>query len=776
MKIFSKYQSNNYQFPLVNDPDKKDEKYFLAMAEAIYSSSVNNSCGISSLTREQMAENRLFSQAAQSEEIYKKYFFPEDNQPNEPIIAGVDTGTGTLTSDARVAMREGWMNVFWDIVSPAPKITDRLVGLFEKADYRISVDGVDEYSGALIEKKKLQLWVDKLSMEFSKKFFSRMGRKYEEPEFIPDSAEELDLYQEVGGFKPEYALAMELINDDFEKISNWDEVKKKVLRDAIDCGVFSMMRYYDPVINRFKAKWIDPADVIIQSSIYNDYRDSEFKGYYEDMTISELRQLGMKEEELQSVAKTYSGYMGNPVTEGSIDTKVNDIGTHSYDFYKVSVMHGFFTATDDFQDLKITNKRGGKRVVRQSLGTENPPPEVGKYETRITSVKRAYKFIWVVGTKDIFDYGLVYDQVRPRKNIVKLPIEVYRLDGKSITRRLIPAYNQFQILWLKLMNGIGQAVNAGYAIDYDAISNMSMGDGEKWPQEQIIRRFLETGILVFRRTSVNADPNTKVGIPVHELGGSIGTLFTEFRAGFQQNAAIIEDITGFSPMAIGGTPDPEAPVKTSEMAMSATNDSLKNILSAYLTMKEHIFQGNVLSVQNKIRYDKPTRKSYIEITGRRKMQAMLVANKNNVAYGFTMEARPSSFELQEMYKQAQISLANGREGKPGIDLGTSFRITRILNSTGNVRLAEMVLNSSIERSRKKFDKAAKENMKIQQDGAAQIQQQAAAAKEREIALKGRVDEKLEDKKHANKMREITLQGEIDKEVDKSSARQDTTTE
>ena len=179
MKIFSKYQSNNYQFPLVNDPDKKDEKYFLAMAEAIYSSSVNNSCGISSLTREQMAENRLFSQAAQSEEIYKKYLFPEDNQPNEPIIAGVDTGTGTLTSDARVAMREGWMNVFWDIVSPAPKITDRLVGLFEKADYRISVDGVDEYSGALIEKKKLQLWVDKLSMEFSKKFFwiSKKKRK-----------------------------------------------------------------------------------------------------------------------------------------------------------------------------------------------------------------------------------------------------------------------------------------------------------------------------------------------------------------------------------------------------------------------------------------------------------------------------------------------------------------------------------------------------------------------------------------------------------------------
>ena len=122
MKIFPEYQSNNYQFPRVADPTKKDKEYFLAIARAIYSSQVNNRCGLSLNTVRQITENRLYSQASQSEEIFKEYFFPQDNNPEQNLLSdGIDTGGGTLTSDARAAARKGWMHVFWDIMSPAPK-------------------------------------------------------------------------------------------------------------------------------------------------------------------------------------------------------------------------------------------------------------------------------------------------------------------------------------------------------------------------------------------------------------------------------------------------------------------------------------------------------------------------------------------------------------------------------------------------------------------------------------------------------------------------------
>lgn len=768
MKLFNKYTENSgeqFNFPSIKDASVKQgdsdecKKYYLSMAEAILASHVRDRCGIEYSFREEIDQRRLFSQGAQSEDRYKNFFFPSENVPQVAAIDqdGVDTGRGTLDT-VRADVRQGWMNVFWDIVSPAQKFTERLVGLFAKTGYRVNVDGIDEYTGAIEEKKKYELLAIKDSLEFSKTYFKRMGLEYDEPEFIPENEDELETWKDRGGFKPDYAMRMEEIIDFFFKQSSWDEVKKKMFRDAIDVGVMACMDYYCYDTNTYKTRYLDPKYVIIQASEHNDYHDAEFQGYIEDMTASELRGFGVEEEDIVKAVKQYEGYEGNPaIDDGEINTKVNDMGAYSYDFSKVSVLHGYFIDSNEEQKLVKKNRYGGRRVIDQQPGIENPPDS--KHETVNAKVDMAYQFSWIIGTSTIFNHGPVYDQVRPKLHITTLPIRVYRLDGESITKRLIPIYDQFQVLWLKLMNGISMAINAGYAIDYDAISNMSM-DGAKSPQEAIVRRFMETGILFFRKHSINGDPNSSSGIPIHNLTGSLSNVFTEFARGFNINAQLAEQITGFSPMAVGGTPDAETPVKTSEMALSATHDSLRPIITGFLELKEQLASRAITAIQMKIQTSKDCRKAYSEIIGNAGVRAIRAAQKHHVEYGFVMEARPSDLELREILEHAKIARIGSKEGAPPIKAGDYFRVIRVLMSTGNIRLAEMILDSSERRAKKEADKMAKENLAISQQSAIETTKATQQAEMEKIRLDTRAKIAVEREKSRLKKEELMLEAKL----------------
>ena len=382
----------------------------------------------------------------------------------------------------------------------------------------------------------------------------------------------------------------------------------------------------------------------------------------------------------------------------------------------------------------------------------------------------AYEVNWIVGTKSIWNYGEMYDQIRPSEHITTLPIRVYRLDGEAITKRLIPIYDQFMVLWLKFMNAISQAINAGYAIDYDAISNMDM-DGASSPQEAIVRRFVESGIIFFRKHSLTGDPNSSSGIPVHNLSGSLGATFSEFQRGFQINSALAEQITGFSPMAIGGTPDAETPVKTSEMAVAATQASLRPIITGLMELKEQLLERMISAVQLKIKTSQKCRDAYEEIIGKNGVRSIRVATKKLVKYGFWLEARPTNLEVQKLLQHAEIARLGSKEGAPPIRPGDYFRVVNIITSSGNLKLAEMILDVSERRARKEAQESAQQNLQIQQQGALQAKQAEGENKMAEIKAKEQSEINIDNAKTANKERLILLEHKLNppkEKIDSSS--------
>ena len=775
--LVAKYQQGKYHLVRNKNPEVKGSPdYYKKNCEAMYSLYVRGRSWVAYDYAMDFDSLRAYSDGKQSEEIYKSYLSKEKPAPvAAQAVSDVD-GRGGFTQN-RSAKRSGFMNVLWKVISPAPKLAAKLQGMFTRAEYDIVCDPTDPISKAEIEDKELELWSQTQDNKFLRAYMAVAGVEMQDPDYMPETREEMKLYRERGGFKPEYAMYCEQAIQNSFKRSTWKEIKKKAIKDMIDLNVICVKTYYDDISGLVKVKYIDPKYASIQASRYHDFQDSEWAFHVEDYTVSELRERGVPRHLLETSAKAYSGYNGNPsLDDWDMYKTVSDDGTFKYDFYKVAVIEGNWIDTDSRQDLIRTNDYGGKKIIRQEYGQKNPTNE--KSQTRVTDIKKLYKCSWVVGSDIIFDNGEETDYIREGRG-VKLNYSFMRLDGKSITDQLIPIYDNFQILWLKYQNALAQAVNQGYAINYDAISSLSLG-GSKASQEDIIKRFLETGILIFKQTDTRGRILNS-NLPVYQLKGGAGDTLREVREGFLFNIQMVEFITGINPLSLGSSTDPNTPVATQEMAVAATNDTLRPILDGIIGMKESAAKTLMNCILIKLRYDKEYQKSYSEIIGERGVEVLKLAAKRNAKFDVNLEARPTDVERREIFESAKISLQSGRNGQPGITEADYFKILSIINGGGSLKLAEMVLESSIRRRTEQMQEYAERTAKIQQEGAIAQKEAANKGELEKIREKGKEDREteayktllsvaiLEPSKQQAEAEILALQAKIDQ----SQAAQDT---
>lgn len=733
--LSSTYKEGNFQIVRNKDPRVKGTpEYYMGNMQGMYSLFLKGYAAYR-YTPVKIDQLRAYAEGNQSETFYKDYFAKEKSTSTTQPVSDVD-GDGGWTQQ-KEDKRKGFMNVLWNVVSPASKILSKMNGMFMRAEYDIVATPSDPVSKNAIQESELQLWAVSRDIEFLKAYFNVAGLNMQEPEYTPETQEELTLYRERGGFKPEHAMYIEQATFQSLKQSTWEELKSNLIKDLVTIGLSGTKAYCDDSTGTVKVKYIDPKNAAIQYSRYHDHQDSEWAFHTEQYSISELLERGIPRHELENIAKEYSGHYGNPTVDEFQNYNVtNPDGTYKYDFYKVSVLEGEWIDCDTKQELFRTNKYGHRRVIPQEYGEKIYDTDNAK--TKLTDIRKLYKASWVIGTNVVFDYGEATNYIREGRG-VRLNYTFYRLDGKSITEQLQPIYDNFMILWLKYQNALAQAVNQGYAINYDAISSLNLG-GSTASQEQIIKRFLDTGILIFKQTDTRGRVNNG-NLPVYELKGGLGQAFTEFREGFNTNVQLTEWITGINPLALGSAQDPNMPVGTQEMAVASTNDTLKPILDGVLNIKKCSAKNLMNLVSIKVLYDEVYQKTYTELIGARGVEVLRIAAKSGAKYTVSLEAKPTDLEKKEIYESAKIQLQNGRDGKPGIDEADFFKIMQLLNSGGSLKLAEMVLQSAIRRKVKEQQAFALQTQKLQQDGSLQQLQQKFEGEMMKVQLKG-VEDRL----------------------------------
>ena len=720
------YEKSDLTIVRQNTP--KDKDYFLNNSMGMLSLHIRERGGISPASQGRFKYLRDYAAGKQDENTYKDYFSTEQSNgeptPSPPVTAIDGKGGFTQPSEGK---RKGYMNILWKVVSPAPKVMSNLLGKFEMAQYDIKADPIDALSGAEVENQMVELWALKENLPFLKQYYSDMGIDMKVPDYIPDTVEELKLYRDRGGFKAEHAMNMESLINWTTKVSNWKDIKKDLTKDLVVVGTCACMDYYDTEDCTEKNQYADPENLIIQNSKYSDFRDSEFAGLLTEMSVSELRvkldsegiDKDVYEPELQKCARSYAGILGNPyeTTSGFFETPIEG-GGWKYDFFRVLVFNSFWIDSDEIKDLISTNRYGKTKIYRKpDLKKDLKPNE----KLNSTIIRKRFRCSHVVGTELIFNWGVDHNITRPNKKDVLLPIHAYKLPFLSITDQCIPFYDNLAIIWDKYQNNIATSINKGYVFDWDSFAELDKAGQNS--MVEVLRRFMETGIAFSKKTNARGIHQTYAP-PIQELEGGMGTAVQDFLSQLDVNLKLIENVTGFNPLTMG-TVNPNNPVSTSEMAASATSDTLRPILTGVLSVKENMAKNVVLTIQLLLQYDKDAQKTYSEIIGQRGIKLMQIAEGNAVKYGINLEARPSDQEKRDLLESAKIALQSGRNGQPGITEADYFAITGVLNSGGSLRLAEMWLESSIRKNKKLIMEQAQANSTQQ----AQVQMQSAQAAE-----------------------------------------------
>jgi hypothetical protein len=706
---------------IVRTNGRKDKQYYLDNAVGMFSIHVRSCGGISYSEQGRYQILRDYSNGKQSESTYTNYF-ASDTKHDSPVaerVSDVDGKGGFV--DQKENKREGYFNVLWKVISPAPKVIATLLGKFESAEYDIKANPIDANSGAEVENKMLELWAMKENMEFLRTFNSNMGVETQEPDFMPETIDELKLFRDRGGFKAEHAMFMEQLIRWTLFVSRWKEIKKDMTKDIIDLSFACCHDYYDREDNTVKTEYVDPEMFGIQYSDYNDFRDSEHAFVGKEMTISQIRYLlqeegipkDVYEPQLQKCARAYCGKYGNPFERDINDFGTpNEMGGWKYDYFKVLVTDNWWVDTDETKDLISTTRYGKKKIYHNFDGE----PKEGQ-ELLSTCVRKGFICSWLVGSEIIFNYGVAQNITRNKKDVIS-PFHAYKFPWTSITDQLIPIYDNFAIIWYKYQNAIATAVNRGVAIDWDTL--VSLETGGKSTIKEALKLYFQTGNIIYKRTNSRGRQESNQ-LPVQELKGGMGEAVNDAFLQFKLNFQMIETLTGINPLSLG-TVDPNAPVKTNEIAVAATSDTLRPILSGILSLKESMAKNTCFTIQTLLKYDEDAQKTYSEIIGSRGIEIMQIANGNAVKYGIALEAKPSEQEKADLKNKTEVALQAGRNGQPGITLADAFAVSRILEYGGSLQLAEMMLETSIRKNKEAIAKQAQQNAQAQTQGQMQMEQ------------------------------------------------------
>lgn len=740
---------------------EKNDKFFLQYFQAMYSEYVKDKGSIPYSRRFDFNLYRLYG---------------EGNQPTEKymnILCPLPEGK-TADSD-----REGWMNISWDIISVLPKFRRIFTGIFEKIEHDVVATSVNDKALAEKEDYKWNLWAQKELKPFFESLDAEAGIESSTPAWLPGNMQELEMFMSES-FKLLNEMSMEMGIDYAFYLSGWPEIKKRMLEDAFDLGVFACQDYVDPVDRKIKIKYLDPAKLIMRYSRDKQFSNIDYWGYIDEMTIGELRvKSKFDEETIQKIAFGYAGFADNVVDfqwDDYYNLSSNNVNASNpmlpYDSFRVNVMFGEFITTNG-KVVKIVKGADGarrsyidKRVTDQewtAATKENREVDSGRYQ-------QTMKGYWVVGTEFVFECGPAYVVPRENKKNPKLSLNAYKYANKSLLASCIPNADSFQLAWLKLQNAKAMASPAGLMIEIGVLENISIGEKTLSPLDILtIRR--ATGDTLYKANTHHSEVNSPgAAHPLQETQGGIGNQLQEFIQCMEYDLNMIRAMTGINEAIDASSPKERTAVGTSEMAAAAANNNLQPIYSGYIAVKEAISKKMVSRYQTMAANGEI--KGYLPALGSNVLQVFTLSKDVSAEeYAIKLRVRPTD-EMKQAVRAAALAAEQLGPKQGGISHSDYLYIEDKIQDN-NLKYARLYLNYKEKLYSDQAAKMQTDNMQMNgknmQDaeaaktqGALQImaaQTQSAVTVERAKTEGALV---LENARHENKIREIGLanQGKI----------------
>jgi hypothetical protein len=771
----NKYPNSSDKLPT---SDKMNPQWFLKRIKWGYSSYLNNYFSFPYSDRLVMMENRAYGQGAQDITRYMDQLCPiKKNKLGQQELIGTFNGQPQFK-------RKGWYNINWNILSVAPKFRDRVIGNFMKMDYNIGAYAVDEMSDDERKQLMYKLWAEAQEQEFLDFMDATTGTSPDEKTaavpFMPKSQEELEMLSNMGCFKLGTEIAMEEVCDLSFFNSRWPiEIKKQIFEDFYDCGRACVKDYVDPVTQQILTRYVDPVNLLIRETRSNTYNEIDFVAEAVPTTIANIRAMAswIPEEELQNMANRFQGIFGNPILSYGGYNSYSLMPQTSYDNFTVWILDGEFK-TFDYAKYKIKDY-GDYQIAYDKELTYKGQSEPGK-EVVESAMEQWYRFKWVIGTDQIYDWGYQHNIPRPSINEARSSFHMFRAAGVPIGGRTKTIIDQIQLNYLRLQNDIVKSPPAGIAIEASSITNITLG-GQLQDPRDILAIYHSNGDLIYKINDRNQQLINGGRKPVESLPGGMGPILNERIAVFNFNLNMLREITGLGVGADASQPPAEQGLGTTQIALQATNDVLNPLLVGYRYLKEETaknfcYRAQVLAHFGKI-------KGYLPGIGNNVGKFIEIGKEITMArMGIKIEALVDETEKQLVLNAASQSLAAAKTGQVGITLSDYFFILRNINH-GNLKMCQVYLAHREEQIRQQQLSAAAQNQQLNDQNAQAMEmmkgQNAQAViqgeSQKEMALENAKTQgalllqrekdagaaKLEYDKHVYTMQQIRAKAEAD---------------
>jgi hypothetical protein len=741
--IVQKYQAGGYQFPdrNINPILKQEPNYAISICSAIFSYYLLDYCGISYSAIGGYDETRAYANGMQSTSKYE-YLFKHEDTTQAPTDATLQKG------------RKGTDNINKRIISPAAQISLAIKGALSGIDYNVVADTIDPdsvYDKHWEMSRQIELGQNQKDLNIAKQI---AGLPTDDNDY-PKTADELKLMDELGEFKQPVAMCIqELIKHSYD-ISAWETIKNRCIEDARDFSKFCIKEYFDQESAKYKIEYVDITRLLCQ---YSDRRDFSDSGYFAEIKCVKLYEIrpmleraGYTETDIRDVAYSWVGQAailsawggtGNPGRDlWEQQNRINTYGTWLYDYFNILILDTTWIENDhDYKFFRPNKINGELTSYRGKYGKINE-------NTVVTTLKRRYQAKWVIGTNYVFDNGIAPSQPWDADNRRPLmPYNAYVSSEISITKRLEPIYDMFQITWLKLQNENSKLHNEITLIDQTVLQRSLQNKDSANTILKVLTKMQETGVLPYSSLPPRGNYPGGAVKPIEKIPSTLLNAINEAITQFKNAFDLITMLTGISPVAMGQQPENREAVANVEQSLQSTQKVLDPLVQGLMLVKEDSAEFLADAIRLAVRNDKKSYEAYAKVTT--DVDKLKESTYSSVELGIKLRPKPNQMEMQQLIMDLNKYSSPGQDGNQLVTPDIEMRVREMIFHGADLTHVRYYLSSAIKKATDHRDKMKQQLIQQQIDG---------NMKQKQMDVQG--DMQLEKQKGDNKLKEIAADSE-----------------
>ena len=611
-----------------------------------------------------------------------------------------------------------YLNLDWKPVPIISKFVDIVVNGMSERMYDIKAYSQDPYGVSKRTNYMESVLADMRTRELNAYTEEAFGIRIadNDPETLPDSEEELELYMQLT-YKQAVEIAEEQAINTLLEGNKYDLIKKRFYYDLTVLGIGAVKTGFN-TSEGVTIDYVDPANLVYSYSDSPYFDDIYYVGEVKSIPVNELAKQfpHLTENDLEDIMKNKSYNRNNNTTRWSADKEDNNTLQVLYFNYK--------TYMNEVYKVKETGT-GAEKIIPKDDNFNPPENMEGGYSRLLRSVECLYEGAMVVGTNKLLKWEMARNMMRPKSDYTKVKMNysivaprMYNGKIDSLVKRITGFADMIQLTHLKLQQVLSRMVPDGVYLDADGLAEVDLGNGTNYNPQEALNMFFQTGSVIGRSFTSEGDMNPGK-VPIQEItSGSGGNKMQALIGNYNYYLQMIRDVTGLNEARDGSLPDKNALVGVQKLAAANSNTATRHILQAGLYLTAETAECLSLRISDILEYS-PTKDAFLQAIGGHNLATLSEMSELHLYdFGIFLELQPDEEEKQMLENNIQIALQ-----QQSIDLEDAIDVREIRN----VKLANQVLKIRRKKKMERDQQMQQENIQAQAQANAQAQQVAAQA-------------------------------------------------